>query len=191
MSPTPSNGLPPTADKEPSVRILEIFPPRSIDPEDAARIATFFNPCAPHPWLAAQLAREPKQQDSFALVAIGEGFAVGYVKLQHGRKGDDRRPGMCWIRELAVESDARRRGIGSGLIRHAWQLIHPHEQLVVEVREDATSLQLFLANAGLECMPLWKRNRRQRDKHYYEFRSVHPSAAPWRGSPRFTWPPVT
>jgi len=170
-------------------RIVELFPPRSIDAATADQLAAFYDPCAPRSWLAGQLAREPRQPDSFVLVAHVDAAAVGFTKLQHGRKGDAKRAGICWIRALVVAPSDRRRGIGRELVRRAWELVHPHEQLALEIDERDTASQLFLAAAGLECLPPWDRPKRQRAQRVYEFRSVRPSAPPWLGQPRFTWPP--
>lgn len=187
MTPTPSNGLPPTAKSSPPVRILALFPPRLIDATTADQVAAFKDPCAPRNRLAADLGREPREQNSFVLIAHVEAAAVGYLKLQHGAK----RKGICWIRDLVVSPSHRRRGLGAALVRYAFELVTPHEQLAVEVREIDTVAQLFLAAAGLECLPPWDRDRRQLERHVYEFRSVRASAPPWQGRPRFTWPPGT
>jgi len=184
----PPPGPPTAASCSALSRIVELFPPRSIDATTADQLAAFLDPYEPRTWLAGQLAREPRQADSFVLVAH-VAAAVGFAKLQHGRKCDAKRAGICWIRELIVAPSHRRRGIGSELVRRAWELVQPHEQLAVEIDERDTAAHLFLAAAGLECLAPWLRKNRQRERRVYEFRSVRPSAPPWLGRPRFTWPP--
>jgi ribosomal protein S18 acetylase RimI-like enzyme len=190
MTPPLFPAFPPAENQAVKVVVRSIFPPQKIEHAVAARIAEFLDPAAPLDWLSANLAKEPREPNSFALVAEIDSTAVGYLRLQHGRKATATMPGLCWIRELAIEPLHRRRGIGSRLIREAADTVHPHELLTVEVRETETWQQLFLSAAGLECLPPWRRTRRQRDRRLYEFRSVCPTAKPWQGRARFTWPPI-
>lgn len=170
------------------IRIRAIFPPATLGIEHARQVAAFADPCAPQPWLAGQLSREPKPKSAFLILAFivedaGDGErAIGYLKLQHDAHQ------VCRIHQLVVDPLHRRRGLGGRLVRHAWSTLVPHEQLAVAVSEDDTAAHLFLRSAGLECGHPAGRTKRQADRREYEFRSVVPEAKPFRGVPRFTWP---
>jgi len=169
---SPNAGERPLAD---GLRIDEVFPPYRLALNAADELARFVKP-------AAELALEPRQKDSFLLVAVRSARAVGYLKAQHGYGQ------RCWIRELAVDPHERRRGVGRALVRHGERLVAPHERLSIEVDERDDASHRFLAACGLECRAPWERTKRQRERRLYEFASYRPPRIEFAGQPRFTWP---
>lgn len=109
------------------------------------------------PWndAEADLRRAVDGPASSVLAAVHEGALLATAMVGHdGHRG--------WVYYLAVASDARRRGIGSALVRacERWLVERDIPKLQLMVRSDNATAQAFYAPLGYEVVDVTVLGRR-------------------------------
>lgn len=106
---------------------------RPADAADVDSIVALEAAAFSDPWSRGQVLAELAQPGSLVLVAVAEAgeAAVGYAALRHGG-------GEAEVLRLAVAAEARRRGIGTALVREGLaRLVHAGAgRVFLEVRAD-------------------------------------------------------
>lgn len=130
--------------------------PLPPDQHDAA-VALWHEAGLTRPWNdpVADLDRALAGPASTVLAVLDGQRLLGTVMLGHdGHRG--------WVYYLAVAADARRRGIGTGLVRacEAWLVERDIPKLQLMIRNDNTSAQAFYAPLGYELVDVTVLGRR-------------------------------
>lgn len=148
------------------IDVAAVYPPTTLS-VGLAELVLSFSSSLLDPKEVARLSAEPRQRNSFLLVATLDGQAAGCLKLQHAKAGE------LFVRFLLTDPRIRNE-VARQLFAHARARLIDGEQLVVEVHEDDLLSHLWLQTFGFASEPLDSRTKRQREKCLYEFRSWAP-----------------
>ena len=120
---------------------------RNAVPADAPAVAAMESACFSAPWSLAQIEDEIGKDNALFFVAESAGTVCGYVSAEDIC-------GECYMNNLAVSGEYRRRGIADSLMRTLTDAARSRgcEFLTLEVREGNVPARKLYENRGFSLM---------------------------------------